>query len=99
MERSRIAGECSKSYMVAFDEVRYRFLIHHIHHSYIAVNITALSPNVAGLKVNASSLPFVQYRSWNSAKERFLELGATPESLDAVDQSLKRTSLAVLAIF
>jgi hypothetical protein len=78
--------------------MKYKFLLHSLSHTTLAINVTGLSLNVAGVGVNGSSLPFVQYNSWDRAKQRFLELGAQQESLDAAYQHLRATSVAVLTI-
>jgi hypothetical protein len=78
--------------------MKYRFLLHSLSHTTLAVNITGLSVNIAGVGVNGNSLPFVSYMSWDQAKQHFLDLGAGQESLDATEQHLKRTSVAVLTI-
>jgi hypothetical protein len=78
--------------------MRYRFPLLNLHHMVLAVNITALSPNVAGLRVNGQALPFTQFSSWKRAREHFLELGAEQEAIDRVAQSLAKTSVAVLTI-
>jgi len=78
--------------------MRYRFLLHALHHKVLSVNITSLSPNIAGVTPNESALPFQQFGSWAAARAHFLELGASPESVDDADQSLRKTSTAVLTI-
>jgi hypothetical protein len=78
--------------------MKYRFLLHNLSHTIVAVNITGLSVNIAGVGVNGGSLPFVRFMSWDLAKQHFLELGAGQESLDAMQQDLKKTSVAVLTI-
>ena len=78
--------------------MRYRFLLHNLHHTVLAVNITALSPNVAGLRVSGQALPFTQFSSWKRAREHFLEIGAAEETLEHVAQRLAKTSVAVLTI-
>ena len=78
--------------------MRYRFLLHNLHHMVLAVNITALSPNTAGVVVNGSALPFTQFGSWKAARQYFLELGAAPDSIEAISDSLNKTGVAVLTI-
>jgi hypothetical protein len=78
--------------------MRYRFLLHSLSHTTVAVNITGLSVNIRGVGVNGNSLPFVQFPSWGKAKQHFLELDAGQESLDATELQLKKTSVAVLTI-
>ncbi len=79
--------------------MKYRFLLHMLSHTTVAVNITGLSGNIAGDGVNDSSLPFMQFASWDRAKQHFLELGAEQKSLDAKEQQLKTTGAGVLTIF
>jgi hypothetical protein len=78
--------------------MKYRFLLHSFSHTTVAVNITGLSINIAGVGVNRNSLPFILFTSWDRAKQHFLELGAGQESLDAATQQLSRSSVAVLTI-
>jgi hypothetical protein len=78
--------------------MRYRFLVHYLHHTILAINITGLSPNEAGVTVNGHSLPYIQFTSWDGAKQHFLELGAGQVSVDAMEHSLRHSSLAVLTI-
>jgi hypothetical protein len=78
--------------------MKYRFLIHSLSHATVAVNITGLSANIAGVGVNGNSLPFIQFMSWDRARQHFLELGAGQESVEATEEQLKRTSVAVLTI-
>ena len=51
--------------------MKYKFLLHSLSHTTLAINVTGLSLNVAGVGVNGASLPFVQYNSWDRAKQRF----------------------------
>jgi len=76
--------------------MKYRFLLHSLSHTTLAVNITGFSMNTAGVGVNGNSLPFIQFMSWDQAKQHFMELGAGQESLDATQQNLEKTSAAVL---
>jgi hypothetical protein len=78
--------------------MKYRFLLHSLSHTTLAVNITGLSMNVAGVGVNGNSVPFLRFGSWGEAKRHFLELDAWQESLGEMEQHLKRTSVAVLTI-
>ena len=78
--------------------MKYRFLLHYLHHTILAINITGLSPNDACVTVNGHSLPYIQFTSWDRAKQHFLELGAGQASVDAMEHSLKHSSLAVLTI-
>jgi hypothetical protein len=67
-----IADDISKLVAVAYSEaMKYRFLLHSVSHTTVAVNITGLSVNIAGVRVNGSSLPFIQFTSWNRAKGAF----------------------------
>ena len=94
-----IADDTSESVAVAYSySMKYRFLLHSLSHTTVAVNITGLSVNIAGVGVNGNSVPFVQFRSWDQARQYFLELGAEQESLDATEQQLKKTSAGVLTI-
>jgi hypothetical protein len=78
--------------MTAPSAMKYRFILYSFSRRILAVNITGLSVNVTGVEVNSKALPFIQFTSWDKAKRHFLEIGAAPESLDAVD--LGKTSLA-----
>lgn len=82
--------------------IRYRFLLHTVHENHhnpvLAVNITALSPNAANMKVNGTSLPYIQFASWPKAQAHFLEIGADQESLAGVEQHLRAMGAAVLTI-
>jgi hypothetical protein len=78
--------------------MKYRFPLYAFSHTCLAVNITGLSENVAGVKVNGSSLPYIQFTSWEKAKRRFAELGAGQEALDSTKRQLAGTGLAALTI-
>jgi hypothetical protein len=78
--------------------MKYRFLLYSFSHTILAVNVTGLSENIAGVRVKPSSLPYMQFTSWEKAKQHFVELGAGQEVLDAIQQQLGRISLAVLTI-
>ena len=83
--------------------IRYRFLLHFVrenhHKSVLAVNVTALSSNVADVKVNGTSLPYIQYGSWPKAAAHFLEIGANQEAIDTAERHLGAMGAAVLTIF
>jgi hypothetical protein len=55
--------------------MKYRFLLHNLAHTVLAVNIAGLSVNIAGVGVNGHSLPFIRFRS-DQAERHFSELGA-----------------------
>jgi len=78
--------------------MKYRFLLYAFSHTWLAVNITGLSENDAGVKVNGSSLPYIQFTSWEKAKQHFAELGAGQEVLDDMQQQIRRSGQAVLTI-
>jgi hypothetical protein len=78
--------------------MKYRFLLHYLHHTILAINITGLSPNIARVQANGHSLPYIQFGSFDMAKQHFLDLGAGQNSVDAMEQSLRQSSLAVLTI-
>jgi hypothetical protein len=78
--------------------MKYRFLLHSLSHTILAVDITGLSANIAGLGVNGTSLPFIQFTSWDKARRHFEELGAGEEPLDTTHQQLRRASVAVVTI-
>ncbi len=78
--------------------MKYRFILYSFSHTILAVNVTGLSMNVTGLEVKGNALPYIRFTSWDKAVRHFLELGAKQELLDAIDVSLRKTSLAVLTI-
>lgn len=72
--------------------MKYRFLLHYLHHTVLAINITGLSPNDEGVTANCQSLPYIQFASWDGEKQHFLELGAGQASVDATEHSLRQSS-------
>ncbi len=78
--------------------MKYRFLLHSMSHTILAVNITGLSVNIAGVKASNSALPYIQFNSWDKAERHFRELGGGHEPLKATRLQLDKSSVAVLTI-
>jgi hypothetical protein len=94
-----LSGDASESVAMGYPyAMKYRLLLHSLSHTTLAVNITGLSVNIAAVVVNGNSLPFIQFMSWEQARQHFMELGAEKEAPDTSQQHLRKTSAAVLTI-
>ena len=80
--------------------MKHRFLLHDLNHTILTVDITSVGLPTEHIADDGEvrSLPSVRFRRWHDAERHFLGLGAKQESLRNVDESLRKTSVAILTI-
>jgi hypothetical protein len=80
--------------------MKHRFLLHALNHTILVVDITSigLPTGIIGDEGEARSLPSIRFRTWHEAERHFLALGAKQKYLETADESLRKTSTAVLTI-
>ena len=80
--------------------MKHRFLIHGLNHTTLLVDITAvgLPTEILPHEGTPQSLSSLRFRAWLDAEEHLVQLGAKNESLQAVKDQLRDTSVAVLTI-
>jgi hypothetical protein len=80
--------------------MKYRFLLHNLNHTILTVDITSVGLPTEPIadESEVRSLSGVRFRGWHEAERHFLGLGAKQESLRKVNESLRKTGVAILTI-
>ena len=87
--------------LVGYSNVmKHRFLLHNLNHTILTVDITSVGLPTEPITDEGEmrSLSAVRFRGWHEAERHFLGLGAKQESLRHVDESLRKTGVAILTI-
>jgi hypothetical protein len=80
--------------------MKHRFLLHNLNHTILTVDITSVGLPTEPIadEGEVRSLSGVRFRGWHEAERHFLGLGAKQESLRNVNESLRKTGVAILTI-
>jgi hypothetical protein len=80
--------------------MKHRFLLHSLNHTILCVDVSnvGIPVEIISDAGETRALPSVRFRTWSSAEQHFLGLGAKEESLRTTDKLLKKHGVAVLTI-
>jgi hypothetical protein len=80
--------------------MKYRFLIHSLNHTILAVDISAIGLPTTTLSVvgKTQDVPSTRFTTWDNAAKHFAALGANLKAIETAREHLKKGSVAVLTV-
>ena len=82
------------------DAMRHRFLLHHLNHTILSVDISniGIPAEIISDLGESKTVQSIRFRTWSNAEQHFLGLGAEHNSLRAAKELLRKNGVVVLTI-